>query len=110
MSKWNVLDKKLNLWQVESMLGLIPELITVHDPRSVAEQIADNYAHGGGYSPFGKGRWKFDPVAKSLKYPGDSAYKGVAELRVRDELFIVFQHAVCAVVQKDGSFDVVRMD
>jgi len=107
---WRQLDDTLTCNQVKGMLGYLPDFIGEFNSEPIKDQIAANYAHGGGYSPYGKDKWIFDPVRKTLKYPGDPTLKPVAELQVRDELFIVYQYAVCAIVQKDGSFDVVRMD
>lgn len=106
---WKELNKP-KYGTLADYLGYIPRIVRADDPRPIAEQVATGYAHGGGYSPFGKGMWKFDPKTKTLRYPGDPPFKPIAELQVRDELFIVYQHAVCAVVQADGRFDVIRMD
>ena len=105
---WKNLSKydDRNAWDA---LGFLPQIIRQYGGK-LKDQIAHNYAHGGGYSPFGQGKWVFDKTSKHLKYPGDPAYQPIAELAVGDELFIFYPHAVCAIVQKDGSFDVIRMD
>lgn len=95
--------------RVFEALGYLPVIVTA-DGGKIKDQINAKYAHGGGYSPFGEGKWKFDPQNKTLKYPGDSPLRGIAELQVGDELLIFFDHAICCVAQSDGSFDVVRMD
>lgn len=107
---WRQLDDTLNRNQVEGMLGFLPQIISPSDPRPIRDQINTNYSHGGGYFPYGEGQWKFNAVGKTLKYPGDPTLKPIAELPVRDELFIVFPHAICCILQPDGSFDVIRMD
>ncbi len=91
-------------------LGLLPQIILNIDPRPVKEQVADRYAHGGGWHPFGQGKWKFDPVRHTLKYPGDPVFHPYWVTEVRDETVYVYQSGIVAVVQKDGSFEVTRMD
>ena len=108
---WKYLDKTLSKYQIDGMLGYIPDhIVRVDDPRPIKDQVASNYAHGGGYSPWGKGEFKLDLKTKVLKYPGDPPFKPIAELQVRDELFIMYRSAISAIVQKNGSFDIIRMD
>jgi hypothetical protein len=92
------------------LLGFIPDFILEMDPRPAREQINDRYAHGGGWHPFGKGEWVYDPASGSIKYPGDPAYLPVAKGQLRDETILVYKHAWVCIVQKDGSFEVSRMD
>ena len=89
-------------------LGFIPGIISALDPRSVAAQIDTGYIHGGGYQPM-QG-FKYDPVNRTIKYPGDPAYQPVAWSQINDELVIVYPYAWVAIVQKDGTFAVTRMD
>lgn len=107
---WKALDQRLTNNQVIGMLGFLPQIVSSLDPRSISEQINANYAHGGGWHPWGKGQWTFDATSKTLKYPGDPTFKPIAELQVRNELFIVYQNAICVALQKDGTFEVQRMD
>lgn len=107
---WVQLDHTLNSNQVVDMLGFLPQIVSSLDPRPIKEQVNANYPHGGGWHPFGAGQWKFDAAHKTLKYPGDPLFKPIAELQVRDELFIVYQHAWTVIMQKDGTYEVSRMD
>ena len=87
-------------------LGLIPQLITPADPRPVAEQIADRYAHGGGYKPM-EG-WVY--LDGWIRYPGDVALRPVAASQINDELVYVYPHAWVCIVQPNGDYAVTRMD
>lgn len=89
------------------MLGFIPTFLSERDPRPAAEQFDDAYRHGGGWHPF-EG-FKMLPDG-SLKYPGDPAYQILAQAKLRDETISIYEHAWVAIVQKDGSFQVSRMD
>jgi hypothetical protein len=106
------------IWHVVSndakeYLGLIPQMFNDDDPRPVKEQIEENYKHGGGWRPL-KG-FVFDPVTKTITYPGDEdgpdeVYRPLGYTQVRDESIYVYDLAWVAIVQKDGSFEVSRMD
>lgn len=102
---WKLLRPDLTL----DVLGLIPDIITVRDPRSVAEQVADRYAHGGGWSPYGQDKWQMDEDG-TLHYPGDPAFKPLAMTEVHGETVRFYDHAIVSVRHTDGSFSVVRMD
>lgn len=93
------------------MLGFIPSFLSDADPRPAKEQFNENYAHGGGWSPWSV-EWSLDAkrLPPELRYPGDPVYRAVAETRLRDERIIVFQHAIVAIVQPDGTFEVARLD
>jgi hypothetical protein len=86
--------------------GLIPTFLNKTDPRSAKEQFDTNYV--GGWRPF-KG-FTFNPDTKTLKYPGDPAYKPVDTATFRDETIILYPHAWVLVLQKDGAWEVCRMD
>lgn len=89
-------------------MGLLPGIISAHDPRSVKDQITTNYVHGGGYRPLDG--WKFDPIKRTIKYPGDPPLSVMAGLKVGDEYVYVYEYAWVCIVQQDGSFAVTRMD
>lgn len=92
--------------------GLLPEIIVAHDPQPAKVQIQQRYAHGGGFMPlsgFKLQSWHHDA---ELLYPGDAPMREVWRIHLpfTNEDVILFQYAFVAVVQADGSFDVVRMD
>jgi hypothetical protein len=102
---------------IPDLVGFIPNMISADDPRPLKEQIAENYAHGGGWSPMD--HWKLDPATGTITYPAVSVdddpeepevYKPIAKAVVRDETFYVYHLAWVCIVQKDGSFEVSRMD
>lgn len=107
MSKWTELKR-----DAYDRLGWLPQLLSGDDPRPFSEQIAENYAHGGGWSPFGEGRWKFDPVEHTLRYPGDPVFKPYWSLteNANGQTLFVYQSGIVCVVDKDGRFQVTRMD
>jgi hypothetical protein len=77
------------------------------DPRPAKEQFDSNYQHGGGWHPF--------PGFKlgtgiSLHYPGDEPLEPLAMCEFRDELIVVYRFAWVAIIQRDQSFEVCRMD
>ena len=67
MMEWTITDPR---YSVET-LGLVPMFLTDADPRPAAEQFEENYAHGGGWSPF-EG-FTLDTDNMELSYPGDPA-------------------------------------
>lgn len=88
-------------------LGYIPGFLDESDPRPAAEQIEENYSYGGGWNPMK--RW--ERVGETgIKYPGDSkpALWGKAEFR--DEMIYVYDSGWTMIVQKDGTFEVARLD
>lgn len=89
-------------------VGLIPSFLSDEDPRPAAEQFAENYAFGGGWSDFPG--FQMDPKKLTLKYPGDPPYRPLAFMRLRDETILIYPHAWVAIVQPDGKFSVSRMD
>lgn len=89
-------------------LGFIPFWISEENPKGIADQIDDGYRFGG---------FKAHPIKNfkverefCLKYPGDPLLKPLATLELRDETFVFYDHAICAVFQKDGSFVAARID
>lgn len=88
-------------------LGLLPAMLSTHDPRPAREQLHSGYAHGGGWSPFHGSTLTED---NSLAYPGDPALPARASAKLRDETIVFYDHAWVAVIQPDRSFEVCRMD
>ena len=88
------------------MLGFIPAFLNENDPRPAREQFDERYRAGGGWRPT-KGHTLKNGV---LKYPGDPPQKYFAVILFRDEQILFFPHAFVAILQRDGSFEVARMD
>jgi len=91
-----------------AMLGCLPGFLSESDPRPAAEQLNENYGHGGGWHPLSG--WRFDPVDLSIRYPGDPPYVPIAVANLRQEKILVYPGAWVLIVQPDGSFEVARMD
>jgi len=92
------------------LLGFLPEILRPEDPRPAREQLADRYAHGGGWSPFGKGQWTLGENMV-LKFPGDPAMKPLAALPLplSKETVVLYPHQMVVVIGLH-SFEVVRLD
>lgn len=94
-------------WDLDTIVGIIPEFLDERDPRPAAEQIDSGYAHGGGWSPMPK--WKLLRSGR-IYYPGDPAYQPLASATLRDETILVYQSGITAIIQKNGKFEVARLD
>jgi hypothetical protein len=89
-------------------LGMLPFFIDPQDPRPAREQLDANYQHGGGWVPV-EG-FERDERNGKLYFPGDPPMSPIAFMRLRDEMVVFYPFAFVAVVQKDGAFEVARMD
>lgn len=90
-------------------LGLIPGFLSESDPRPAREQLDAHYQHGGGWQPMDK--WVLNKESLSIRYPGgDPPLAPIAISQLRDERIAVYPHAWVLILQKDGSFEVARMD
>lgn len=88
-------------------VGGIPDMISQNNPSKAKDQLNAGYGHGGGWRPFDGFRLQPD---NSIKYPGDPALQPLAEMKLRDELILVYEHAWVAIIQPDRSFEICRMD
>ena len=87
--------------------GLIPLMLNEDDPSPAREQLDRQYQHGGGWQPFAGFKLLRN---HSIKYPGDPELKPLAIMRLRGEMIAVYPHAWVMILQKDGSFEICRMD
>lgn len=92
----------------DQLVGWIPEFLSLTSELSAREQININYRHGGGWQPL-EG-WRYNPTTKVLSYPGDPPLKPIAQATLRDELILVYPHAWVCIVQKNGKYQVARLD
>jgi hypothetical protein len=90
------------------MLGHLPFYLSEDNPRPAKEQLDQNYRHGGGWQPFQGHR--FNPERLTLSYPGDPPMQAIGETKLRDERIILFESAWVVIIQKDGSYEIARMD
>jgi hypothetical protein len=88
-------------------IGMIPDFLSFHDPRKAAEQFNERYAHGGGWHPQPGYEMDGDGV---LKYPGDPSFHPLAAIPFREEIIMIYDAGIVAIVQPDHSFEVCRMD
>jgi hypothetical protein len=92
------------------VLGLVPWIFDDNDRRPAHQQIDERYAHGGGWFPIPG--WSFNPQTMVLTYPGDKPYHpiAVATLPHTAEVLIFYPYSWLAIVQRDKSFEVMRLD
>ena len=88
-------------------IGPLPLWLDENDPRPAKEQLDVHYQHGGGWQPF-EG-FKLLKGGR-IKYPGDPAHKPLAMMQLREEVIMVYPHAWVMILQKDGSYEICRMD
>lgn len=100
MMNWILLSPKVT----PGHLGFIPSFLNEDDPRPAKEQFNTNYISGWFPST------GFTMTGRVLNYPGDPPLKPLAILEFREELVLVYPYAWVAVVQRDGTFEVSRMD
>ena len=101
---WELIHPKMT----PEHLGLIPLFLSEDDPRSAREQIHVRYAHGGGWHPYHG--FKFNPKTYTLKHPGDPTLRPLARAQLRTETILFYDYAWVGIMQKDGSFDIARID
>lgn len=87
-------------------VGMIPDWLSEADPKSAKEQIHAHYAHGGGWHNM-EG---FTMEGTTLLYEGDPPFKAIAVMKFRDETILVYEYAIFAIVQRDGTFEAARLD
>lgn len=85
-------------------LGLIPSFLDEADERSAVDQLNANYI-GGWVESTG---CTIDPETRALKYPGDPPLSPLFITMMRDELVILYDCSMLAVVQRDNSYRVAR--
>lgn len=91
------------------ILGELEGWINDSDPRPAYQQINHHYSHGGGWHEF-KDKWRVlpgfarDDIGRIpiIQYPGDPPYRPVAFIRLREELIVLYPHAIVAVFDKQG--------
>lgn len=103
MVQWELLHPAVT----SAHLGILPTMLNDRDPSPARDQLDRGYRHGGGWDPF-KGH-TLNPD-NTLSYPGDPPTRPIAQARLRDELIVLYEHEWVAIIQKDRSFEVCRMD
>ena len=104
----------LNSNTTAEMLSLIPLFFNPEDEAPAAAQLDRMYQHGGGWRPM-EG-FNLDPMNLTLQYgdPNDqyaeSAYTPLAFAVLNEEVILIYENAWVLILQKDGSFEVSRVD
>ena len=90
-------------------LGFLPDLISDEDPRSVKDQVEENYAHGGGWRPIAG--MKMNLKTMVMRFPGDPPFVPAAFTKIHNETVVFYPlYSLLAVIQPDGSYEVTRVD
>lgn len=93
--------------------GLIPDFLSVHDPRSAVDQIHDNYHHGGGWRDWTQGSIELvdEGPGRAVLRLGGEEFPEVARGRLRNERLYLFDCSFVAVWPLDGgALRVARVD
>jgi hypothetical protein len=94
-------------------LGLIPMFLSESSPLAAREQFHNNYGHGGGWQPMSG--FTLNPDL-TLQYgdpeeeDADPPLSPLAATIFKDELILIYPSAWVAIVQRNGSLEVSRMD
>jgi hypothetical protein len=109
MIQFTVLDPRV----IPEHLGLIPMFLSRDDSSPARKQFDNNYAHGGGWRPMTG--WTFNSdltlqYGAPEKEDADPPLSPLAKANFKDELILVYPAAWVLIVQRDGSFEVSRMD
>jgi hypothetical protein len=91
-----------------AMLGFLPSFLDPDDPRSAAQQIDANYAFGG-WEPLPGCIAVPDPLF-AWTYPGDPVFLPLAAAKLRHEVIAVYKGDFVGIWQRDGSFEISRVD
>ena len=86
-------------------LGALPDMLEANDPAPAREQLGRRYQHG-----FRGRSGRYLDADDVLHFPGDRPYRPLAEMRMRDEIILIFEGSFVAVSAPDRSFEVARMD
>jgi hypothetical protein len=91
------------------MLGFVPEFFDEADPRPAREQVDANYAHGGGWYPMQKVT-AVPEIPFAFHYPDDPVFYPMAVAKLRQEIIVLYVAGFLGIWQRDGSFEISRVD
>ena len=101
-----------NDYPIEQFVGDIPFFVQTTDGRKAQEQINERYSFGGGWRPL-KG-WNMNPETKVITFVeedgSDPPLNPIVVAKYKEQEIYVYQHAWVAIVEKDGTFEIGRMD
>lgn len=91
-------------------LGAIPDFLHDDDPRPARDQFDERYVWGG-WRPQEGFTWVSPaPLGLTIQYPGDEPLSPLAYTHLRNEVIVLYRHSFVAIFQRDGSFEVSRLD
>lgn len=88
-------------------LGFLPYFLDEDDERSAKEQFDANYV--GGWRTFGADKFKLTDD-DCLLYPEDPPMVPRAMTMLRNELVVLYDCSIVAIIQPDRTFEVARLD
>ncbi len=89
-------------WTNPFVVGLLPMFFNEHDDRPALDQLQASYPS----RPFDG----FEMVDDELVYPGDPPMRPISSTWLKDERLVLYECELLAIIQKDGSFTVTRVD
>lgn len=103
---WTQMHPRANF---EGNLGYIPSFLNGQSELPAAQQITANYPFGG-WMPF-KG-FTFNKDDGTLRYPSDPPMPPLWQtmLPKTGEIVTIYEHAWVQIMQKDGTWEVARLD
>jgi len=91
---------------VAEVWGLIPSFLHADDPHSAREQINARYIGGWEHFP----GFTLDKRTMTLRYPGDPPMRPISLLLFRAEKLYMYPHAWVLIMQRDGTWEIARLD
>lgn len=75
-----------------------------------AAKVFDRCYAYGGWKPLHNPKTRLDMETGAYKYPGDPIQKPLFKIEYNDEVIYGYRSEMWAIMQKDGSFEISRMD
>ena len=95
-------------WSNPNAEGYLPHIILEADNRPAIDQIKERYV--GGWNPFeGFDLVKNADGSYELHYPGDPPMKERSRAKLREELIVLFDYSLVAVIH-GSAHQIARMD
>lgn len=107
LPEWEVMQVR----HAFSAIGFLPDIILneAYDSRPVVDQVNQRYAHGGGWHAMSGFKW--NRIAKTLRYPGDPPMHAVARFEASTkETVYVFESGWVLVDRGGDDYEVARLD
>lgn len=90
-------------------LGIIPSFLDENDPAPAREQFDANYQHGGGWHPM-SGWTLHGDLSLTYEEGDDPPLMPYAFTVFHHEIILIYPYAWVVILQRDGSFEISRMD